>query len=170
MDFMELLQKRYSVRNYSAKPVEDEKLKKILEAGRLAPTAVNFQPQKIYVLKSEEAIAKLRSVTRMAYNAPMALLVCYDNTISWKAHRFGDDYDGGPMDVDIVTTMMMLQATELGLGSLWVRGYRSKDIEETFELPENIIPVCLLLLGYPAEENSTSHTTRKPLNETVVEI
>jgi len=170
MNFLELLQKRYSVRNYSTRTVEEEKLKKILEAGRLAPTAMNFQPQKIYVLKSREAIEKLRNVTRMAYNAPIALLLCYDNNISWKAHRFGDDYDSGPMDVDIVTTMMMMQATELGLGSLWVRGYCSKDIEETFELPGNIIPVCLLLLGYPAEENSVSRTTRKPLNETSVEI
>jgi len=64
MDFLELARKRYSVRNYSDRPVEEEKLLKILEAGRLAPTAVNYQPQKIFVLKSAEAIEKLRSVTR----------------------------------------------------------------------------------------------------------
>lgn len=170
MDFLELARKRYSVRNYSDRPVEDEKLQKILEAGRLAPTAVNFQPQKIFVLKSEEAMAKLRGVTRMAYNAPMAMLICYDKDISWKAHRFGDDYDGGPMDADIVTTMMMLQATELGLGTLWVRGYRTQDILNAFPMPENIVPVCILLLGYAAEDAPKNRTSRKPMEETVVEL
>lgn len=167
MDFWELAQTRYSVRNYSDRPVEDEKLQKILEAGRLAPTAVNYQPQKIFVLKSEEAMQKLRGATRMAYNAPMAMLVCYDQNISWKAHRFGDDFDGGPMDADIVTTMMMLQATELGLGTLWVRGYCTRDILRAFPMPENIVPVCILLLGYAAEMNPDNRTSRKALEETV---
>lgn len=169
MDFLELAHKRYSVRNYSDKPVEEDKLNKILEAGRLAPTAVNFQPQKIFVLKSEDAMAKLRSVTRMAYNAPMAMLICYDKDISRKAYRFGDDFDGGPMDVDIVTTMMMLQATELGVGTLWVRGYCTQKLLDTFPMPENIIPVCILLLGYAAEEPK-NRTFRKPLEDTVVEL
>ena len=168
MDFLELARKRYSVRNYSDRPVEEEKLLKILEAGRLAPTAVNYQPQKIYILKSAEAMDKLRSVTRMAYNAPMAMLICYDKNISWKAHRFGDDYDAGPMDADIVTTMMMLQATELGLGTLWVRGYRTQDILDAFPMPENIIPVCILLLGYAAELETKNRTARKELKDTVL--
>ena len=167
MDFLELARNRYSVRKYSDRPVEDEKLKTILEAGRLAPTAVNFQPQKIFVLKSEEAMAKLRSVTRMAYNAPMAMLICYDKNISWKAHRFGDDFDGGSMDADIVTTMMMMQATELGIGSLWVRGYCTQDILNAFPMPDNITPVCILLLGYAAETEPINRASRKPLDETV---
>ncbi len=170
MDFLEMARKRYSVRNYSDRPVEDDKLKKILEAGRLAPTAVNFQPQKIFVLKSEDAMEKLRSVTRMAYNAPLAMLICYDKNISWKANRFGEDFDAGPMDADIVATMMMLQATELGLGTLWVRGYRTQDILDAFPMPENIIPVCILLLGYEAEEKANNRTSRKPLEDTVAEL
>lgn len=168
MDFLDLARRRYSVRNYSDRPVEEDKLQKILEAGRLAPTAVNFQPQKIFVLKSKEAMDKLRSVTRMAYNAPMAMLICYDKNISWKAHRFGDDYDAGPMDADIVTTMMMLQATELGLGTLWVRGYRTQDIIDAFPMPENIVPVCILLLGYPTDEKPSNRTYRKELIDTVL--
>lgn len=170
MEFLELAGKRCSVRNYSDRPVEEEKLQKILEAGRLAPTAVNFQPQKVFVLRSEEAMKKLRRATRMAYNAPMAMLICYDKDISWKAHRFGDDFDGGPMDADIVTTMMMLQATELGLGTLWVRGYRTQDILDAFPMPENIIPVCILLLGYAAEEDTGKRTSRKALEDTVVQL
>ena len=83
MDLMNLLKERYSVK-FSEKPVEDEKLTQIFEAGRLAPTAVNFQPQRIFVLKSDEALAKLKNCTRYHFDAPVALIVCYDNTVSWK--------------------------------------------------------------------------------------
>ena len=84
MNFMDLSKSRYSVRQYDPRPVEDDKLELILEAGRLAPTACNFQPQRIYVIKSEAARAKLASQTRMAYGAPVSLLVCYDKNESWK--------------------------------------------------------------------------------------
>jgi len=95
MNFLELIEKRYSVRNYSDKPLEQEKLDIILEAGRLAPTAVNEQPQRIFVLKSEEALSKVRSICRYAFNAPVVLLVCYDKNVSWKADKYGDVFDAG---------------------------------------------------------------------------
>lgn len=76
--FKDLVRSRYSVRRYSDKKVEDKKLKRIWEVGRLSPTAANLQPQKIYVLKSEEAMQKAKETTKMMYNAPLALLVCYD--------------------------------------------------------------------------------------------
>lgn len=172
MDFKDLLVERYSVRDYDERPIEEEKLQKILEAGRMAPTAVNFQPQRIFVLKSKEAVQKMRSVTRMAFNAPVILLVCYDKTVSWKADKYGDKYDVGEMDASIVTSLMMMQATELGIGSLWVRGYKTADIVEAFNLPENMVPVCLLLLGYASENDKAKrkNTSRLPLEETVKEI
>jgi nitroreductase len=169
MSFMELSQKRYSVRDYAPQPVEEEKLAQILEAGRLAPTAANRQPQKIYLLQSEEAMQKARQVTpRMMYNAPMALLVCYDDTVSWKATEktFGEEYEGGEVDAAIVTTAMMMQATELGIGSLWVRGFPSYKASEIFQLPANIHPVCFLVLGYPAAD-TIPPKNRKALEEMV---
>lgn len=172
MDFLELSKLRYSVRQFDARPIEEEKLEKILEAGRLAPTATNAQPQKIYVLQSEEAIAKIRATTRMAFNAPVVLMICYDKNISWKANHFADDYDAGEMDGSIIATAMMMQATELGIGTLWARGFHKQDLIDAFALPENIIPVCLLDLGYPAKEAAPSerHFSRKPLEETVIRI
>ncbi|MBQ7797184.1 MAG: nitroreductase family protein [Lachnospiraceae bacterium] len=74
MSFFDLVKERYSVRNFADRPVEEEKLYQILEAGRLAPTAMNEQPQRIFVLKSPEALAKVRKVTRMTYNAPVCML------------------------------------------------------------------------------------------------
>ena len=169
MDFIELSKKRFSVRDFSDRQVEEEKLQKILEAGRLSPTAINAQPQKIFVLKSPEALEKIRKATRMAYNAPIVMLVCYDENISWKGTNFGDNYDAGEMDCCIITTAMMMQATELGLGTLWARGYNGKDISEAFSLPDNIKQVCLLDVGYPAEghEPNARHFKRKELSETV---
>lgn len=170
MNFYELSKARYSVRHYSNQEVEEEKISKILETGRIAPTAANLQPQKIYVLKSKAAMEKARSVTRMMYDAPMAFLICYDDTISWKGTAFGDpDYDGGEADCAIVASMMMMQATELGLGTLYVRGYCAKTVSEVFELPENIHPVCFLLVGYPSEMSKpiARHYSRKELKETV---
>jgi nitroreductase len=173
MNFLELAKARYSVRRFADTPVEPEKLQKILEAGQLAPTAVNAQPQRIYVLKSEEALAKVRGVTRNAYQSPIVLMVCYDKNISWKGtHVKEPNYDVGEMDACIVTTHMMLEAQELGLSTLWARGYCSQDLIDAFDLPENIVPVCLLDLGYPAENSQPGpwHTQRRLLDETVTEL
>ena len=80
MDLMELFKERHSVRKFSDKKVEKEKISAILEAGRVAPTAVNFQPQRIYVLESEDSLLKLKDCTKFHFDAPVAFLVCYDNT------------------------------------------------------------------------------------------
>ena len=149
-----------------------EKLAQILEAGRVAPTAANKQPQRVYVLKSEAALAKLRGVTRMTYGAPVVLLVCYDKNESWKStpETFGEDYDGGEMDACIVGTQMMNMATELGLGTLWARGFNATRIHDTFDLPENIVVSFLLDVGYPSEKSENRHVPRKALSETVTEL
>jgi len=83
--------------------------------------------------------------------------------------HFGEDYDAGQMDADIVTTMMMMQAEDLGLGTLWVRGYREADVVKAFELPEDTALVCILVMGYPSEDFKR-RTGRRPLSETVIEI
>ena len=79
MDFLELAADRYSVRSFSDRPVEQEKIDKILKAAQLAPTAVNFQPQMIYILKSEEAMTKINRLCRCIYGAPMVFLIsCFN--------------------------------------------------------------------------------------------
>lgn len=84
MDLLELLKKRYSVRKFDDRKVEKEKLDLILEAGRVAPTAVNFQPQRILVIESQEALENFKKCTPYHFNAPLALLICYDKSVSWK--------------------------------------------------------------------------------------
>ncbi len=167
MDLMNLLKERYSVRMFSDKPVEDDKLNQILEAGRVAPTAVNFQPQRILVLKSKDALDKLKNCTRYHFDAPVALIVCYDNTVSWK--RKYDNYDMGAVDAAIVTTQMMLETANLGLGTTWVGHFEPAAVVREFELPENIIPVAILPIGYPSEsaEPNPRHFERLRLDDTV---
>ena len=87
MDFFELAQSRYSVRSFSDREIEPEKMEKILKAGQIAPTALNFQPQKIYILKSGDAIEKIRFLTKYAYNAPVVLLVCEDEELAWHSRQ-----------------------------------------------------------------------------------
>ncbi|SET97165.1 nitroreductase family protein [Lacrimispora sphenoides] len=154
MEFLKLAKDRYSVRKFCDKKVEKEKLDLILEVGRVAPTAVNYQPQRIFVLDTEEALSKLKACTTYHFHAPLALLICYDKTVSWK--RSYDGKDMGEVDVSIVATHMMLEVTNLGLGSTWVGHFDPQKIEEVFELPENIIPVALLPIGYP-DETSVPH-------------
>ncbi|MBQ2960956.1 MAG: nitroreductase family protein [Oscillospiraceae bacterium] len=167
MSFIKLTKERYSVRKFSGKAVEDEKLNLILEAGRLSPTAVNYQPQRILVIRGEEGMDKLKSCRRDTFGAPLALLVCYDKNVSWK-NRSGKEY--GEVDAAIVITQMMYAAQELGLGSLWAAGYKEDDLKKAFSIPDFLVPVSVLLLGYPAEDaepHPTLHYSRHELEKTV---
>ena len=166
--FLDLAAQRYSVRTFSDKPVEKEKLDLILESGRIAPTACNNQPQRVFVLQSEESRAKLKECTACHFDAPLALLVCYDRTKSWKRSFDGDD--SGQVDASIITTQMMLQAFELGIGSTWVAHFDPQKIRNQFQLPNDYVPVALLPLGYPAADTkpSPSHSQREPIGTTVI--
>ena len=167
MNFTNLAEERYSVRKFSEKPVEKEKLDLVLQAGRLAPTACNNQPQRILVIEGAPALEKLKSCTRYCFGAPLARLVCYDNTVSWK--RSCDGKDSGDVDASIVTTHLMLQAADLGLGTTWVGSFDPEAVRKEFSLPEKLVPVALLPMGYAAEDAAPAqpHFNRKPIDETV---
>lgn len=113
MQFEDVLNKRYSVRKFDGRKVEKEKVDAILNAARMAPTAKNNQPQRIFVLESGDALEKLKKSTIYHFNAPLAFLICYDNTLSWT--RPFDGKDCGQVDAAIITTYMMLEATAQGL-------------------------------------------------------
>ena len=172
MDFLTFARKRWSVRAYSQKPVEEEKIQKILQAAMIAPTAVNYQPQKIYVIKSDEALGKIRRITKSTYSAPVVFLICADTSRSWHS-PFVDGYDSGEMDASIVCTHMMLEAEDLGLGSVWVLLFDPKAITQAFDLPENIKPICLLPVGYPSDNAvpyAPWHDAYRPIKDFTQEL
>ena len=164
--FLKLAADRYSVRHFSDRKVEAEKIEKILEAAKLAPTAVNSQPQMIYVLTSDEAVAKANAVSPCMYGAPQAFLICYDDN---RVCRRGDNGNYGDIDCSIVITHMMLEACELGLGTCAVGRFDMEGAVKAFNLPESIHPVLMLPFGYPADDAAPSprHTQYRPQDEMV---
>ena len=174
MTFMELAKNRYSERNFDPRPVEQEKIDQILEAGRIVPTACNYQPQRIYVIRSEEALKKARGMRISHYNAPLMLLVCYDRNAAWSnpSDRKYDAYNSGEQDATIAATTMMYAAQELGVHSVWLRGFDSVTVAETFDLPEHIVPVMMFAMGYPSEQSKPHawHFLRKPIDDLAAEL
>ena len=116
MNFLEMAEKRYSVRRYSDKKVETEKLEKILHAAHVAPTAVNLQPVRLIVVQERNGLEKISKGANI-YGAPLAIIVCADHDKAWI--RPFDNKQTGDIDASILTDHMMMEATELGLGSVW---------------------------------------------------
>ena len=164
-DFLELAADRYSVRHFTNTPVEQEKIDKIIQAGRLAPTAVNSQPQIIYVASSKEAMEKLNKVSPCMYGAPQCIVACYTDDIV--VSRGNGNY--GDIDVTIVLTHMMLEAANLGVGTCLVGYFDSEELVSALELPSGVHPVLLMPFGYAAEDAvpSPKHTEYRPKEETV---
>lgn len=165
MDFLELAQARYSVRKFDSRPVEEEKLALLLEAARLAPTAKNSQPWHIYVIRSEEALAKANLCSPCIYGAPLALLICYD--VSQQVMIDINEINLGLVDASIVTTHLMLAAADLGLGSCWVARFNAAQACDLFDLPDTMEPAAMLPLGYSLAEPAQRHLDSKPLDELV---
>jgi nitroreductase len=168
MDFLTLAKKRCSVRQYQDKPVEQEKLDLILSAGRVAPTAANKQPQRIVVIQSAEGLEKLKKAANV-YGAPLAMLVCADHQSSWK--RPFDGKDAADIDATIVTTHMMLQAAELGLGSIWVCFFDPIVLRNEFAIPAEVEPINILGIGYaagPVKAADRHEQERKPMSDFVL--
>ena len=168
--FMKLAGERYSVRKYLDRPVPEELVEKILEAARLAPTGCNNQPQRIIVLQSRDALEKLKECTRCHFDAPLAFIIGYDRRECW--YRPYDGKASGDIDASIVTTHMMLEAAQLGLGSCWVMHYRPAVLKEKFAIDENIETTALLTVGYPAQDSvpAPGHTAFRPMEEIVTRV
>ena len=167
MDFLELAKKRYSVRKFREKPVESEKLDLVLQAGLLAPTACNNQPERILVVDDAGKLEQLKKCTPYTFGAPVVLMVCYDRSKSWKRGYDGDD--SGAVDAAVVTTHLMLETAALGLGCTWVGSFDPAAVRREFSLPQELVPVALLPLGYPETDAAPSaqHGRRNPREEIV---
>ena len=153
MEFSELAKKRYSVRSYNGKKVEKEKLEKILEAAHVAPTAANLQPVRLLVIQQEEGLEKLSKAANI-YHAPLAIVVCADHDKAWV--RPFDKKQTCDIDASILTDHMMLQASDLGLGSVWICYFKPDILREEFCIPKNLEPVNILAVGYSEETPQSS--------------
>ena len=170
MDLLKLMGDRYSCRRYSTETVKDEDIEKILEAAKIAPTAHNEQPQRIYVVKSEEGKAKLMKDFKFDFKAPCYLVCGYNIDEVWRNDLDGDR-ESGDIDVSIVITHMMLMAEELGLGACWIGRITPELVKKNLNIPENVKVVAVLSLGYHREDDRPSklHTIRRS-NEDLVKF
>ena len=150
MDFEQVIKSRCSVRKFESAHLEQEAVDKILNAGHLAPTGCNYQPQRILVLNTDESIEKLRGCTKCHFGAPCAFLVCYNRDETWR--RPHDGAMSAPVDAVIVATHMVLEAQNIGVGSCIVMHFDPYKMRETFRIPENIEPSLLLVMGYPHKD------------------
>lgn len=168
MTFTELAKARYSVRQFSAKPVEPEKLNAVLEAARLAPTAKNLQPVHIYVVQSPEGMEKMRTLTPCHYGAPVVLIFAKNTQEEWH-HPQEPQRTSGVQDASIVATHAMLAATEQGLGSCWLNFFSPKEVAQAYNLPAHEMPVLLMPVGYAADGAlpSERHQDRKAMQDLV---
>lgn len=170
MNFLDLAKNRFSVRKFKTDPISEDSINKIVEAAIIAPTACNNQPIKIYVLESCEAREKIKKCTNCHFDAPLVMLICYDKTQCWT--RPFDNKTSGDVDASIVTTHMMLEAASLGIGSTWVMFLDPNAIIKEFNLPNNIVPVSLLPMGYMADGYvpSPKHSTYKSVDDIVIKL
>lgn len=168
MEWNQLIAERYSVRSFKPEHLPQSVIDNMLEAAHKAPTGCNYQPQRILVLNTEEAIAKLQKCTKSHFNAPTAMLVCHNTEESWK--RAYDGALSSPVDATIVATFLMLAAQNEGVGTCPVMHFDPKAMRETFRIPENIEPAVLLVMGYPSTEAKPLHMhfETRPMDEVVV--
>lgn len=165
MDFFELVEKRYSVRAYKPDQVEREKLERVLEAARLAPTAANRQPFRIIVVATEGRKEELRRVYSREWfiQAPYIIALCAVPVEAW-VRRDGRNY--GVVDATIVMDHLILAAAALGLGTCWIAAFDEPAAREVLGIPPAWDPVALTPLGSPADEWKPKK--RRPLDELVI--
>jgi nitroreductase len=151
MEFFELIKKRYSVRAYQSKPIEDEKLQKVLEAARIAPTAANRQPFRFIVIHTQGRESELRLIYNREwfFKAPIVICACAVPAEAW-TRIDGKNYSD--VDTTIAMDHLILAATDHGLGTCWIAAFNPSAAREVLGLSENVEPIAFTPLGYPADE------------------
>ena len=152
MEYSELILHRHSCRAYLPKPVEDEKLMKVLEAARLAPTAANRQPFQLIVIHTQGRQAELAKIYHRDWFVQAPLLICAVGVPAEGWVRSDDHRRYLDVDVAIVVDHMTLAAADLGLGTCWIANFNAARAREAFQVPDDQEPIILITLGYPADE------------------
>jgi nitroreductase len=160
MEFIDVIKSRRSIRGYSDRNVEDDKIEYLLECARLAPSWMNKQCWRFVVVREKERIeelAKASIINRWLRKVPVILVACADSLSSGKKKDM--EYFG--VDVAIAMEHIILAATDIGLGSCWIGGFDEKKVKKALEIPPRIRVVALTPLGYPAQKEGTSEKGRK---------
>ena len=166
MNFLELCQQRYSVRDYKPVAIEQEKMDYILRCAQLAPSAVNLQPWKLRIITKPKDIQELRKCyNRSWFETVSTCIIVYKNTeTEWV--RKSDCKPHGDIDIAILTEHICLAASEVGLGTCWVCNFDVNKVKEIFSSPDYLEPVVLIPIGYANDEAKPKQ--RKGLSEILI--
>jgi nitroreductase len=167
MDVLEAIEKRMSIRKFLDKEVEDEKIKQLIEAARMAPSGNNSQPWHFYVVKKGEVTEKLKQADifhqKLVYDAPV-IIACSTDVGAYKKHVDGWDDSNEKRairDLSIASGFITLMATELGLGSCFIGWLKKEEIKKVLNIPEQYMVPYVILIGYADED--PDRRTRKSL-------
>ncbi len=169
MEFNDVILKRESVRNFDPKKlVAPEVLERILEAGRIAPSASNYQPWEFWLISTPEMLAKVKPCYERQWlaDAPHILVVTGDEDQAWERE---DGFNSLQSDLAIAMHQMMLAATNEGVGSCWVTHFQPAMLRQALGLKDSVKVYGISPLGYP-REGFISRTVimRKPLHDIVI--
>jgi nitroreductase len=168
MEFLQLIQKRHSIRAFLDRPIDPAIIKKILEAANCAPSAGNLQAYEIYLIEDlaqRSSLAQAAKGQDFLKQAPVALVFCtHPGRSEWRYHQRGANLYS-IQDATIACTFAMLAAVDFGLGSVWVGAFDEGAVRNVIGNPEGLIPVAILPLGYPADEPAA--TTRRSIEDLV---
>lgn len=153
MEVLDAIYKRRSIRQYLDQEVDQETILTLLKAATAAPTAANYQPWEFIVVTEKERLEKLRNELAFGkYNAPVAIVVCGNLELALK----GPDQEMWVQDCSAALENILLAATGLGLGAVWIGVYpvenRVTALKKLYNMPEQVIPMSVVYVGYPAEE------------------
>ncbi|HEX2959202.1 MAG TPA: nitroreductase family protein [Chitinispirillaceae bacterium] len=164
MGILDIISARRSVRSYTSEQISDELLYKVLNAGRLAPSACNYQSWQFIVIKEREHRLRLSKVYNREwfYNAPVILCVCCNRNESW--HR-KDGKDFGDIDIAITVDHITLAAQEEGLGTCWIGNFDPVAARELLQLPAHIDPIVFTPLGFPQQGDHVAPKNRKKIED-----
>jgi nitroreductase len=169
MEFYDLVKTRESIREYdSARPVEKEKLIRILDAGRMAPSASNRQPWRFLVISSERMLKKVRDCYHRDWfsGAPHILVVAGRRADAWV--RQYDGYNSLETDLTIAMDHMILAAENEGIGACWIAAFNPEILRDALSLERDEIVYAITPLGYPPRGfRKKGHKDRKPLGNVV---
>lgn len=167
MSFLDLAQKRYSCRSFSTAPVSNAELFQILEAARLAPSAVNSQSCQLFAINTPQKMQKMNAL-RNWFGAQAVIVGCVPLHASWS--RINDSQNFALFDLGIMFDHMALCASSLGLGTCIIGSFDISQMRQTLNLPDSLYPMIALAVGHPSADSKPSeqHFLRKPLKERLV--
>ncbi len=167
MEFQEVLQNRHAIRNFDSKEIPEETIREIIELAELAPSAGNIQAYTVVVVRSAGNRKKLHETVGQdpLMTAPVSFIVCGNGKESAAKYEDRGKNLYAVQDATIFAAYLQLVITSQGLASVWMGGFDEEALKKSFDLPEELRPICIIPMGYPAGEPRPR--VRKSVNEVI---